>query len=602
MKKILPIILFFICILSGGAFAADISIENAVVDRDTQVFSLSGTVTPDASANEIIIMLLKPGKSATALDAVTDITDFNNTVEYFRQIPLATDGSFGVSAYINNQSQTVDNLPDEYTLVISRADFDAPYEHSEKVAFYTAPEVAAAKIAVNTAAQNAAADTTKKADLITALNNNAGVLGIDLSHIGGISVEGMQEDELFIAESVTAKYTELGTFTLAKEVRDIVTESSALYDFNNADTTGRISLLETRAADFGIATLPAMTVYNSLSNDGKTRVAANMNNAFTIEVFKTSFVSETVLSAVQYLPSHSLLRDAFDKCQSALTGSVDISTYLSLTDTSSVDKEMINKNFATVGALATHINPLITAAANPAPPAGDDEDVIIDDGGGSSGGGGGGGSPSIKFETPKVEETPIVVQPEKQEIFADLAESEWAKEAIEALYEKEIISGKSDGVFDPGGSVKREEFAKMIVLTFDIGAGAAAEFSDVAEGDWYQPYVAAAEQNGIIGGMGDGTFGAGRSITRQDMAVMIYRAAEKRGIIEAADNDLTFTDAAQIAPYAADAVASLCAAGVINGTPDGAFMPGSGATRAEAAKMIYEIVKMLDNAEGEVRG
>ncbi len=581
MKKILPIILFFILIISGTAIAADVAMEEAIIDRDTQELCVSGTVIPDAGVNEIIIMLLNPGQGISDLENVASITDFNACVEYFRQISLAEDGFFSISADINNPSVTVDNLPDEYTLVISGAGFDAPYVHGEKVNFYTSHEVEAAITAVNGALD---IDAMK-----TVLKNNYDIIGIRVELTEDASIE-------IAAKLILARRPE-GGFEKAAEIRTIADESEAFSEFNSADAATRVSLLETPKDALGIAALPAMTVYKSLSKDGKTRVASKMGNTYSeVTPFKADFITETLLSAVQYLPSHTLLRDAFDKCQSALTGSVKITEYLSLTDTSSVDKEITTDNFDTVSALALIMNPLIEAAANP--PAPDEDDVIIDDGGGGDGGGGG---PSYKFETPKVEPTPIVV-PEKKEIFTDLAESEWAKDAIEALYEKEIISGKSDGVFDPQGSVKREEFAKMIVLTFDIEEGAAAQFSDVAENAWYYTYVSAAAQNGIIGGMGDGSFGAGRNITRQDMAVMIYRAAEKSGIIKEADADLGFTDASEIAPYAIGAVNALSSAGVINGTPEGTFMPESGATRAQAAKMIYEIVKMLDNAECEVRG
>ncbi len=570
MKKILPIILFFILIMTGTAFAEDSSVEidKLVIDRDTQDLCVSGTVTLDADVNEIIIMLLKPGKDISDLESIASISEFDACVEYFRQIPIAASGNFSLNADINNPSEIVDNLPDEYTLVISGSDFNTPYVHNEKVKFYTMPEVSAAIAAVN------GADNTT---MLSVLSTNKGILGIDDSLVNPIS-----------ATAILARRPETG-FTKAADIRTVAAESEAFNEFNNADDAeGRVSLLVNPKPALEIATIPAMTVYNSLSKDGKLRVVSAMGNTYSeVDAFKTDFIAETLLSAVQYLPSHTLLRDAFDKCQSVLVGSVDISTYLSLKDTSKVDKEIIGENFDTVSALALRVNPLIEVAANPAPSGG-------------SGGGGGGSNPSIKYEKPEVVAPPVIA-PAKKESFTDLAGCEWAKDAITALHEKKIISGKAEGVFDPNGTVKREEFAKMIVLTFGIETGVGTDFSDVAKSEWYYTYVAAAAQNGIIGGMGDGSFGTGLNITRQDMAVMIYRAAEKSGILKKVDKDLSFTDTSEIAPYALDAVNVLSSAGVINGTPEGAFMPESSATRAQAAKMIYEIVKMLDNAEGEVR-
>ena len=113
-------------------------------------------------------------------------------------------------------------------------------------------------------------------------------------------------------------------------------------------------------------------------------------------------------------------------------------------------------------------------------------------------------------------------------------------------------------------------------------------FSDVNEGDWYYSFIAAAYNNGIINGYDNGTFGVNDNITRQDMAVIIYRAAERAGIsFDAVNEEITFEDGAEIADYARDAVRTLQTAGIINGISDTEFAPGMNATRAQAAKMIY---------------
>lgn len=169
--------------------------------------------------------------------------------------------------------------------------------------------------------------------------------------------------------------------------------------------------------------------------------------------------------------------------------------------------------------------------------------------------------------------------------FSDLSEAEWATEAINALNNLGIINGMSDGVFAPQLTVTREQFAKMIVgvMGYTVDENATTSFSD-ANGAWYTPYIAAAVDSGIITGRDNGTFGVGENITRQDMAVIIFRAL---GL--SAGEIHEFTDSAEISDYAIDAVSALYNMGIISGYTDGSFGPKNNASRAEAAKMLYSV-------------
>lgn len=178
--------------------------------------------------------------------------------------------------------------------------------------------------------------------------------------------------------------------------------------------------------------------------------------------------------------------------------------------------------------------------------------------------------------------------------FSDLADAAWAREAITALYNKAIINGKTASSFAPNDDITRAEFAKIVVKAFGLEDANAtvSQFSDVAPSDWYYTAVASAYNKGIITGYENGTFGVNDKITRQDMAVIIYRAAKATGTELAAVKDATaFDDAADIAAYAAEAVTALNTAGVINGMTATTFAPTATATRAQAAQMIYGIVK-----------
>lgn len=174
------------------------------------------------------------------------------------------------------------------------------------------------------------------------------------------------------------------------------------------------------------------------------------------------------------------------------------------------------------------------------------------------------------------------------EVFADMKGYDWAKEAIEYLYKKNIINGTGENEFSPDGYLTREQAAKIICNAFSIKETAQkTEFKDVVLGAWYEKYVATVQSSGIMLGTGDSEFGVGMNITRQDLAVILYRAM---GVTDEA-RECSFTDSGDIDGYAKDAVAYLSGKGIINGYEDGRFLPHKYVTRAEAAKLIYGIIK-----------
>lgn len=97
---------------------------------------------------------------------------------------------------------------------------------------------------------------------------------------------------------------------------------------------------------------------------------------------------------------------------------------------------------------------------------------------------------------------------------------------------------------------------------------------------------------GLVNGYDDGRFGVGEQITRQDMAVMAYRAVGLAGkqLSETAEAE-AFRDNEEIDGYAAEAVDVLQRAGVISGMEDGSFAPTKTASRAQAAKIIVGILE-----------
>jgi hypothetical protein len=170
----------------------------------------------------------------------------------------------------------------------------------------------------------------------------------------------------------------------------------------------------------------------------------------------------------------------------------------------------------------------------------------------------------------------------------------WAKESIESLAARGIVSGKGDGRFQPEDNVTRAEFITMLMNALELTEDdATTDFSDVQAGAWYYDEVAAAQQLGIIKGRPDGSFGIQDEITRQDMVVMAYQAMTYAGLKLDKGIPTTFKDAATISSYALEGVTAMHTAGMINGMGNGQFKPASKATRAQAAVIIYKILNVL---------
>jgi len=246
-----------------------------------------------------------------------------------------------------------------------------------------------------------------------------------------------------------------------------------------------------------------------------------------------------------------------------------------------LNTELLTKSFNSVSELISYIEDYIYKAEVNNKPS-------TSPSGGGGGGGGGASAPVIKpnitaqqtLTTPKTEVSKTIE-------FSDMSGYEWALPAVKYLGEKGIISGKGNSDFDPSGLITREEFVKIIVLAFGVEiSDSKTDFSDVTSGAWYEKYIASAVKAGIVNGISDTEFGSGKNVTRQDAAVIASRAfgaPEQEGNTE-------FVDDNAISEYAKSSVLWMCEQGYISGYQDKNFKPSNFCTRAEAAKIIYEMI------------
>ncbi|MDO5310611.1 MAG: S-layer homology domain-containing protein, partial [Clostridia bacterium] len=301
--------------------------------------------------------------------------------------------------------------------------------------------------------------------------------------------------------------------------------------------------------------------------------AAEEKGSSNVEIFDSNLIQAFVLATVNYSDGYGNIREVVSEFKGE--------TGISSSDITTVALQAVDgKNYNTYAALAEAMKNANTS-----------KNVSGGSGGsGSSGSNGSGGVSNVTIDTSVYGGQEAVVAP--SDPYNDIASVPWARDAIINLTNRGIISGNGNGEFLPDNAVKREEFTKMAVIAFaNTDTVQINTFEDVSGNEWYAQYINAAAALGIVNGQSKNLFGVGQTITRQDMAVIVYKAAAYSGIelggIEAYGE---FTDDADISEYAAEAVYKLMAAGIINGVGDGRFAPLDSATRAEAAKLVYSLL------------
>ena len=174
----------------------------------------------------------------------------------------------------------------------------------------------------------------------------------------------------------------------------------------------------------------------------------------------------------------------------------------------------------------------------------------------------------------------------------------WAKDYIEVLAAKGIVKGMGENVFEPDAQLTKAQFLTMLsnlVPNLDLGIYPDAGFTDVVPTEWYVPYVNWGYANKIILGNPDKTFGPNSPITREQMTVILNNFAKATSLeIEQKMDNIVFTDQGMVSPWAAIAVSKITKAKIMNGRPEGNFDPQGFASRAEASKVVFMFMNLID--------
>ena len=186
--------------------------------------------------------------------------------------------------------------------------------------------------------------------------------------------------------------------------------------------------------------------------------------------------------------------------------------------------------------------------------------------------------------------------------FTDTAKH-WAKDNIDFVASRDLISGTSATTFAPNTDITRADFLMALgrLSGADVSSYKTSSFTDVESIDNAMPYIEWAVKNKIVSGYGNGKFGPIDSITREQMAVMMVNYAKATGYkLPVSKQANTFADDAKISAYAKDAVKAIQQTGIINGKDNNRLDPQGNATRAEASTILRRFVELVID-EGTAR-
>ena len=184
-------------------------------------------------------------------------------------------------------------------------------------------------------------------------------------------------------------------------------------------------------------------------------------------------------------------------------------------------------------------------------------------------------------------------------IFEDVTPTDWYLNSVQYVYDKGIMTGNAPTVFGANSSIKRE--AVVQVLYANEGkpkVSGSSGFKDVKSTDWFNNAVIWAKNKGIVSGKPDGTFGVGNDITRESLAIMLYKYAQVKKIKtkKTAGASNGYSDSGKISSYAKDAMDWAVTQGVLSGKGSGSksqmrLDPQGKATRAEFAAMMTKLLQ-----------
>ena len=173
--------------------------------------------------------------------------------------------------------------------------------------------------------------------------------------------------------------------------------------------------------------------------------------------------------------------------------------------------------------------------------------------------------------------------------FTDVKTGDWFYEAVQYVYDKGMMTGVSADRFAPASTTTRGMIVTILYrLENEPAVSGDLPFTDVERGAWYANAVAWAAANDIVNGTSATTFAPNSPITREQMATMLYRFAQYKGMdaVTLQEHLTGYPDGDQVSDYAIPAMNWAVGQGLIAGMENGTLVPQGSATRAQVATIL----------------
>lgn len=184
-------------------------------------------------------------------------------------------------------------------------------------------------------------------------------------------------------------------------------------------------------------------------------------------------------------------------------------------------------------------------------------------------------------------ETPVALP------FTDVKSGNWFYPAVQYAYAQGLMTGTSATTFAPNGTMNRAMIVTVLYrLEKSPAVTGASKFTDVPAGQWYSDAVAWAAANKIVNGYDETTFGPMNAVTREQMAAILFRYEQVKGLenVTLEENLNRFPDQNKISAYAIPALQWAVGQKIINGNADGTLDPTGTATRAQVAQIFTNLL------------
>lgn len=170
--------------------------------------------------------------------------------------------------------------------------------------------------------------------------------------------------------------------------------------------------------------------------------------------------------------------------------------------------------------------------------------------------------------------------------FTDVKRTDWFYDAVSFTYNMGIMDGVETNKFSPSTTITRGMVVTMLWRMAGEPYASGTYFDDVSYGRYYTTAVAWSARNNIIEGSGANTFGVNDPITREQLAVILYRYAKYMNYSTTTSSLYGYDDANKVSSWAKDAMGWAVRNGVIGGVTNTTLCPNNTATRAEVAQMF----------------